>query len=73
MHAQRRQPHPIERVRRTATASLALATFAAAAEVERRGIYGTERDVTRAIESRVKRPGAAGDGEVSRRVKLRRE
>jgi len=72
MHAQRRQPHPIEAIRRTAIAALTLATFAAA-EVERRGIYGTERDVTRAIKSHVERPGAARDGEVSRRVKPRRE
>jgi len=72
MHAQRRQPHPIERIRRTDIAALALATFAAT-EVERRGIYDTERDVTRAIESGVERPGTAGDGEVSRRVKPRRE
>ena len=78
MHAQRRQPHAIERIRRRTalTASLALATFAATvaiAEVERRSIHDTERNVAGAIESRIERPGAARDGEVSRRVESRRE
>ena len=64
VHAQRRQPHPIERIRAARRA------LSAAAEVERLGVDGgAEWHVPRAIEPRVERPCAAGDGEVPGREK----
>ena len=66
MHAQRRQPHPVQRIR----ASRALPR---AAKVQRLGIDIAVRDVTRTIEASVEPPRTARYREIPGRAHARRK